>query len=160
MIIFEELVYQEALRRHLAVAPAKLAKAEADFRKQFSTDQAYGQFLVTETNGSQAAMRETIRQAGVPAPIVNATIISLIEFICGALLLIGFLTRFASFMLIGVMLGALTTTVLPKVKAKNAFDWLGQFFYLPEVLYLIILLWLFLAGPGRFSIDYSLVFRG
>jgi uncharacterized membrane protein YphA (DoxX/SURF4 family) len=51
------------------------------------------------------------------------------------------------------MLGALATTILPGIRAKSLIDWLGQFLYLPEVLYLIILLWLLLSGPTRFSID-------
>ena len=36
MIIFEELVYQEALRRNMTVPAAKMQRAEADFRKQFA----------------------------------------------------------------------------------------------------------------------------
>src|ERR1039458_7848082 len=35
MIVFEELLYQEAERRQMTVPPAKLQKAEADFRSQF-----------------------------------------------------------------------------------------------------------------------------
>src|SRR5579863_624636 len=41
MIIFEELVYQEALRRQMAVPAAKLQQAQADFRKQFSTPEEF-----------------------------------------------------------------------------------------------------------------------
>jgi hypothetical protein len=36
MIIFEELVYQEAQRRKLTILPEKLNRAEAEFRKQFT----------------------------------------------------------------------------------------------------------------------------
>ena len=71
----------------------------------------------------------------------------------GALLVAGFLTPLCCIMLIGVMLGALATTILPGIKAKSFIDWLGQFLYLPEVLYIMILLWLLLSGPTRFSID-------
>ena len=63
MIIFEELVYQEAKRQNLIIPAAKLAQAEAEFRKQFRSDKDYRQFLMTEVNGSQAAMREKIRRA-------------------------------------------------------------------------------------------------
>lgn len=63
MIIFDELVYQEAKRRQITVSPARLVQAEADFRKQFSDAAAYRQFLATEVNGSRAAMREKIRRA-------------------------------------------------------------------------------------------------
>jgi peptidyl-prolyl cis-trans isomerase C len=63
MIIFEELVYQEAQRRKLTVPPARLARAEADFRKQFPSQDAYQQFLQTELKGSRAALREKIRRS-------------------------------------------------------------------------------------------------
>jgi parvulin-like peptidyl-prolyl isomerase len=63
MIIFDELVYQEAKRRQMVVPTAELAKAEAEFRKQFPNAKAYEQFLATEANGSQAVMRDKIRRA-------------------------------------------------------------------------------------------------
>ncbi len=63
MIIFEELVYQEAKRQNMTVSPARLAQAENEFRKQFPSADAYRQFLTTEANGSQATMRGKIRRA-------------------------------------------------------------------------------------------------
>ncbi|HEY5991870.1 MAG TPA: hypothetical protein VIU10_04765 [Candidatus Udaeobacter sp.] len=33
-------------------------------------------------------------------------------------------------------------------------NWLAEFLYLPEVLYLVILLWLFFSGAGWVSIDH------
>ena len=47
MIIFEELVYQEAKRRNITIPPDKLAGAEKAFRKQFATRSAYQEFLKT-----------------------------------------------------------------------------------------------------------------
>ena len=44
MIVFEELVYQEALRRKLTVSAAKLQRAQADFRKQFATPDEFNAF--------------------------------------------------------------------------------------------------------------------
>src|ERR1700680_1255012 len=41
MIIFEELVYQEAGRRKVTVATDRLNRAEADFRKQFNSPDEY-----------------------------------------------------------------------------------------------------------------------
>ena len=35
MIIFEELVYQEALRRKMTISPERMRKSETMFRKQF-----------------------------------------------------------------------------------------------------------------------------
>ncbi len=63
MIIFNELVYQEAKRRNLTVSPAKLARAEADLRKEFPSREAYQKFLKMEAKGSPQVMRERLRRA-------------------------------------------------------------------------------------------------
>jgi peptidyl-prolyl cis-trans isomerase SurA len=63
MIIFEELVYQDAQRRKLTVAPDKLQKAEADFRQQFSNPEEYQQLLADEFQGSKQLLREKIRRS-------------------------------------------------------------------------------------------------
>jgi len=63
MMIFEELVYQDAKRRGMTVPAAKLTAAEAAFKKQFPSQGVYKQFLQSETNGSEAAMRERIRRS-------------------------------------------------------------------------------------------------
>ena len=102
-------------------------------------------------------MLETIRQAGLPRPDVTAPLLSAIEFTFGAMLCLGLLTPVACVMLMGVMLGALVTTQIPRVKAVSLLDWLGKFFYLPEVLYLVILFWLLVAGPGWLSFDRLLL---
>ena len=71
MIIFEELVYQEAKRRGMTIPPAKLAKAETEFRKQFPSTAAYQEFLRSEVNGSEAAMREKIRRSLLIEQLLN-----------------------------------------------------------------------------------------
>jgi peptidyl-prolyl cis-trans isomerase SurA len=63
MIIFEELVYQEALRRKMSVSPAKLQHAEADFRKQFATPDEFNAFLQSDFHGSQQLLEEKIRRS-------------------------------------------------------------------------------------------------
>ncbi len=63
MVIFEELLYQEAQRRKLQVPPEKLARAETIFRKQFPTKAVYEQYLALEANGSKEQMREKIRRS-------------------------------------------------------------------------------------------------
>ncbi|MGZ4815039.1 MAG: peptidylprolyl isomerase [Terriglobales bacterium] len=63
MIVFEELVYQEAKRRHMEIPAAKVNAAETAFRKQFPSQAAYDEFLKREVNGSKAAMREKIRRS-------------------------------------------------------------------------------------------------
>jgi parvulin-like peptidyl-prolyl isomerase len=63
MIIFEELVYQEAVRRKLTVTPEKLKRAEADFRKQFNSPDQYQQYMQTEMQGSEQKLRQQIRRS-------------------------------------------------------------------------------------------------
>jgi len=63
MMIFEELVYQEAQRRNMSVSAAKLQSAEADFRKQFATPDEFNAFLQTEFHGSQQLLKEKIRRS-------------------------------------------------------------------------------------------------
>jgi peptidyl-prolyl cis-trans isomerase SurA len=62
MIIFEELLYQEAKRLNLAITPEKMAAAEKAFRRQFDAG-TYEQFLHNECNGSQAILKERIRRS-------------------------------------------------------------------------------------------------
>ena len=63
MIIFEELVYQEAVRRKLAIAPEKLNRAQDEFRKQFSSPDQYQQYLQTEMHGSEQQLRQQMRRS-------------------------------------------------------------------------------------------------
>ncbi len=84
MIVFEELLYQEALRRQMTVPPAKLQKAEADFRGQFTTPAEYKQFLNQEFQGSEKALHEKIRRsllidAVLKAEVENKSTVTLAE---------------------------------------------------------------------------------
>jgi parvulin-like peptidyl-prolyl isomerase len=63
MIIFEELVYQEAKRRNLTVPPQELKQSEADFRKQFQTPEDYQRYLKTEMGGSEQNVRDKIKRS-------------------------------------------------------------------------------------------------
>lgn len=63
MIIFEELVYQEAVRRKMTVSPERMKSAEREFRKQFATEQEFNQAMQIEVHGSRQLMREKIRRS-------------------------------------------------------------------------------------------------
>jgi len=63
MIIFEELVYQEAERRKLAIPAEKLNRAESEFRKQFNSPDQYQQYLQTEMRGSEKQLRQQMRRS-------------------------------------------------------------------------------------------------
>ena len=63
MIEFEELVYQEALRRAMTVSPDRVGKAQAEFRKQFPSQQQYEEVLKSEFKGSTAVLRSKIKRS-------------------------------------------------------------------------------------------------
>ena len=98
-------------------------------------------------------MRQQLTEAHVPFPEFNAVFVSTIEVVCGLLLVLGALTPLACALLACVMITAITTTAIRNVKASSPLNWLSEFLYLPEVLYLVILIWLFFSGPGWLSVD-------
>ena len=63
MMIFEELVYQEAKRRNMTVPPADLARAMTEFRQQFTSPQEYQQFLQAEFQGSEQLLRAKVERS-------------------------------------------------------------------------------------------------
>ena len=69
------------------------------------------------------------------------------------LALVASVTLLASALLAGIMIAAIATTAIRNIKATSAAEWLAGFLYLPEVLYLVILFWIFFSGPGLLSID-------
>ena len=84
MIEFEELVYQDAVRRGVTVPPAKLQKAKADFRGQFNDASQYREFLASEFNGSEKALHEKIRrslviEAALKSQVDNRSTVTLSE---------------------------------------------------------------------------------
>ena len=62
-IEFEELVYQEALRRQLSVFPSRLAEATREFKKQFPTAADFEEYLRLEQGGSMEQLRSRIKRA-------------------------------------------------------------------------------------------------
>jgi peptidyl-prolyl cis-trans isomerase D len=63
MLIFEELVYQEALHRKMAIPAARMQQSEADFRKTFGTQSDFNAFVQSEFHGSQQLLRQKIRRS-------------------------------------------------------------------------------------------------
>src|SRR4029453_3462331 len=104
-------------------------------------------------------MRETLVAAGIPFANVNAILVSAVEFVFGLLLILGSITPLACIMLGGVMIVAIAMSAIRSIKAPPVIGWLSELLFLPEVLCLVILFWLFLSGPGWFSVDYLLFFR-
>jgi uncharacterized membrane protein YphA (DoxX/SURF4 family) len=100
---------------------------------------------------------ETLVQAKVPFPRPMTYFVSSVEFLGGCLLVVGLLSSLASLALLVNMLVAILTTKLPDMpKGLSPLNWLDDFLYFPEVLYILFFIWLICSGPGKFSLDYWL----
>ena len=105
-------------------------------------------------------MYETIVGAGIPFPHLMTYFVSSVEFVCGCLLIIGILSTLCCIALIILMIVAITTVQLATIpRALSFIDWLDDFLYLPEVMYIIIFFWLISSGPGRLSVDHWIAVR-
>jgi putative oxidoreductase len=103
------------------------------------------------------AMYETLVQAKVPFPHLMTNFVSSVELLGGCLLVVGLLSSLASLALLADMLVAILTTKLAAMpKGFSPLNWLDNFLYLPEVLYVLFFIWLICSGPGKFSLDYWL----
>ncbi len=104
--------------------------------------------------GNRQTMYETLVAAKIPFPHLMTYFVSLVEFVGGILLTAGFLSSVASVALLIDMLVAILTNKLSAMpKGLSPLNWLDDFLYLPEVLYVLFFIWLICAGPGRFSVD-------
>lgn len=63
MIIFEELVYQDALRRNVTIPASQVTNGEAAFRKQFDSPDQFEQYLKSEMHGSRQYLRKQIERS-------------------------------------------------------------------------------------------------
>ena len=107
--------------------------------------------------GKTQTMYETLVQAKVPFPRLMTYFVAGVEFVSGCLLAVGFLSSPACLALLGDMLVAILTTKLSGLpKGLSPLNWLDDFLYLPEVLYVLFFIWLLCSGPGKFSVDYWL----
>jgi putative oxidoreductase len=99
-------------------------------------------------------MYESLAGAGIPFPHFMTYFVSSVDFIGGCLLIIGLLSSLWCAALIIDMIVAITTVQLATIsKGLSFLDWLDDFLYLPETLYIILFIWLICSGPGRVSVD-------
>jgi putative oxidoreductase len=100
---------------------------------------------------------DTLVQAKVPFPRQTAYFVAAVEFVCGSLLAVGFLSSPACVaLLIDMVVAILTNTLATVPKGLSSLNWLDDVLYLPEVLYVLFFIWLICSGPGKFSVDYWL----
>lgn len=90
---------------------------------------------------------------GIPFPMLSATASGAVDLIGGALLILGLGTRLIAIPMIVNMLVALAVVVLPTIST------LDEFVELDEVLYVAVLFWLLMAGPGKASLDQLIAAR-
>ena len=106
---------------------------------------------------SAQTMYETLVAAKVPFPHAMTYFVAGVEFVGGSLLTVGFLSSLACVALLVDMLVAILTTKLATIpKGLSPLNWLDDFLYLPEALYVLFFVWLICSGPGKFSVDYWL----
>lgn len=84
---------------------------------------------------------------GIPYPELQAPFVACTELVCGTAILVGLLTRAAAVPLTVTMFVAIATAQWPQV--ESASDLLG----LVETLYVVLFVWLAVAGPGPLSLD-------
>ena len=101
------------------------------------------------TAGAITPVYDTLRQ--------TAYFVAAVEFVCGSLLTVGLLSSFACVaLLIDMTVAILTDALATLPKGLSPLNWLDDFLYLPEVLYVLFFIWLICSGPGKFSVDYWL----
>jgi putative oxidoreductase len=107
--------------------------------------------------GGTKPVYETLVKANIPFPQQTAYFVAGVEFACGSLAAVGFLSSAACVaLLIDMVVATLTEAVSTLPKGLSPLNWLDDFLYLPEVLYVLFFTWLICSGPGKFSVDYWL----
>jgi len=108
-------------------------------------------------SGGMKAIYGTLVSAKVPFPHQTAYFVSGVEFVGGSLMILGFLSSPSCVaLLIDMTVATLTSAISTMPKGLSPLSWLDDFLYLPEVLYVLIFIWLICSGPGKFSVDYWL----
>jgi len=107
----------------------------------------------------QHQMIETMREGRIPGPRQSGRLVAAVELVGGALIVLGLATPLAAATLAIVMVVAITRVQLAYVAGDDHTSWWENFLFLPDVLYLVIFLWLAANGPGPVSLD-ALFFRG
>jgi putative oxidoreductase len=102
-------------------------------------------------------MYETLVKAKVPFPHLMTYFVSGVELVGGSLLTVGFLSSLACVaLLVDMLVATLTAKLSAMPKGLSPLNWLDDFLYFPEVLYVLFFIWLICSGPGKLSVDYWL----
>ena len=100
---------------------------------------------------------ETLLQIFQNAEITSAEFLAyffpLTTLLLGILILIGFLTTLSSFFFLIMLTTSLIWDHSPLPSTHHFSLFFEKLFYIPEVIYILIFLWLFFSGPGKISLD-------
>ncbi len=106
---------------------------------------------------NHAGLVETLVEARIPFPEFTSVFLASVELFGGSLLIVGLLSTFCAIALTIAMIVAIVTVEVHTIPAGlSVLDWLDYFLYLPQVLYVVIFLWLMASGPGPVSLDHYL----
>jgi putative oxidoreductase len=104
--------------------------------------------------GGTKPVYETLVKAKVPFPRQTAYFVAGVEFVCGSLVTVGLLSSPACVaLLIDMIVATLTSALSTLPKGLSPLNWLDDFLYFPEILYVLFFIWLICSGPGKFSVD-------
>src|ERR1700683_932715 len=107
--------------------------------------------------GGTKPVYDTLVKAKVPFPRQTAYFVASVEFVCGSLFALGFLSApVCVALMIDMTVATLTSSLATIPKGLSPLSWLDDLLYLPEVLYVLFFIWLICSGPGKFSVDYWL----
>ena len=90
---------------------------------------------------------------GIPLPQFAAPFVGFVEIFCGALLIVGVLTRLATLPLLAVILTAIGTTKIPELWHVNQGAWFMLHDARTDFSMLLGLIFLLIVGPGPLSIS-------
>ena len=111
----------------------------------------FNKLFYTENRNS---LVEVMIEAGIPFPEFMSVFLATVEFVGGSFLFIGLLSTFCAIALTIAMVVAIATVEVHTIPAGlTVLDWLDYFLYLPQVMYVILFLWLMVSGPGPLSVD-------
>src|SRR5580700_1672622 len=97
--------------------------------------------------GGTKPVYDTLIKAKVPFPRQAAYFVAGVEFVCGCLVAVGFLSNPACLaLLIDMTVATLTSTLSTLPKGLSPINWLDDLLYLPEVLYVLFFIWLICSG--------------
>lgn len=88
---------------------------------------------------------------GIPAPQAMATVVGCFEIVCGALVIAGLATRFASIPLLVIISTAIVTTKFPMLVHQGF--WTAAHESRVDLDMFLLLIFLIIAGAGSWSLD-------